>query len=226
MKLLVSIILLTSPLADIAQSQNPAMAPGAVVSSTDVLAKLLQWLPGDYTNTATLGLPSINDAQAVTDKDLLTTYIRQVELPRFGEAVLFLEEYRGAQANKLERVRLYVFEHELNSGQVTLRLRNPKEPEALKGARNNVHRLQALTLADVTVDRSACTLTFNALPNGTIVGRMQTRACDVPANWVDYELHVGPDGHWVCYSRRTDLNDTISWQSIPSLPCVLMSRVN
>jgi len=197
-------------------------------NADQVLKHLLSWLPGDYTNNAMLQLPVSHTAPSsalAADNDLLTTHFRRVALPQFGDHVLFLEEYRGAEAIELERVRLYVFKVNDNES-VELRLLNPKDSDVLKGAHNDLDSLTALTLADITIDRSVCTLSFSALPTGTIVGRMTSGACDVGDTWVDYELHVGPEGHWVCYSRRSKLDDAITWQLIPPLPCVLMSRID
>jgi hypothetical protein len=213
---------------DQTSNQTVQKAPGN--SSSDlVLTNLLGWLPGDYTNTAVLQLASTHTAPSTAlaaDNDLLTTHFRRVDLPQFGDHVLFLEEYRGVEAIELERVRLYVFKVNHDSDSVELRLLNPKDSDALKGAHNDLDSLTGLTLADITIDRSVCTLSFSALPTGIIVGRMTSGACDVGNTWVDYELHVGLDGHWVCYNRRSKLNDAITWQLIPPLPCVLMSRIN
>ena len=205
-----------------ASLEPAAEAPAASV----ILSNLLQWLPGNYTNAAALELPSMHNDGAPIDNDRLTTYIRSIDLPRFGENVLFLEEYRGAQARQLERIRLYVFEPDHAASVVGLRLLNPKDPEKLQGTHQDLSRLQALTLDDVTVDRSACTLAFTTMPSGIIVGRMSSGQCDRDSNWVDYELHVGPNAHWVCYTRRSILNDTITWQLVPPLPCVLMNRTD
>lgn len=206
----------------VAHADDGGAAPADAPQPPALLSTLLQWLPGDYTNAAALRLPRIHGEAG--DSDRLTTYIRRVELPMFGTDVLFLEEYRGAEESAQERVRLYVFETSTDA--VRLRLLNPKDPEALRGARHDLRRVRALTPADVTVDRTVCTLAFARLTSGVIVGRMKSHACDVKASWVDYELHVGPNGHWVCYSRRAKHDDAVAWQLIPPLPCVLMSRVD
>jgi hypothetical protein len=206
----------TLVIADTPANEQQALAK-------QVLANLMSWLPGDFNNAALLQLPSTQqsgESSGTADK-LLTTHIRRVTLPAFGDNVLFLEEYRGA--DHLERIRLYVFEPNDN-GSVRLRLLNPKDPQALQGARNTPDRLRALTPADVTTDRRACELNFSQHPDGIIIGRMTSGSCDLATDWVDYELHVGPQGHWVCYSRRTQQADTVAWQLVPQFPCVLMNR--
>lgn len=208
----------TLAIADTAPSGTAQQA-----NAKHVLANLMRWLPGDFDNAAMLQLPPTQEPgepAATTDK-LLTTYIRQVTLPAFGAHVLFLEEYRGT--DHLERIRLYVFETN-NNGSVRLRLLNPKNPQALQGARSNPNQLLELTPADVTADRPACELNFAQGSDGIIVGRMASGSCDRSTTWVDYELHVGPQGHWVCFSRRTQQADTVAWQLIPQFPCVLMNR--
>jgi hypothetical protein len=189
------------------------------VSSEVVMGRLMAWLPGDYRNEAPIGAERSDDAAAH-----LQTHIRAVDLPQLGQSVLYVEEYRGRAAPRLERVRFYVFESARDGTAVKMLVLNPKRPERFSGARHDLSRLQALTSDDLTVDRPGCALQFSVFASGAIAGRMQHRACDFAGQWVDYELQVSAQNHWVCYSRRSLVDDRLMWQFVPSQPCVLMTR--
>jgi hypothetical protein len=197
-----------------------AASSGGAVSQQAMLEQLAKYLPGDYSNDALTRLLN----RAGDDQDVLRTHIRPVSLPQFGERVFFVEEYRGRRSTRLERIRLYVLKADADGEGVNMLVLNPKAPEALAGAKDDLSRLNAMTWGDLTQDRPACALRFAAAPTGALVGRMNHRACDFREQWVDYELHVSASQHWVCYSRRSLQDDRVIWQAVVSQPCVLMSR--
>ena len=205
-----------------AEKSAPTQAAAALID------RLLNWLPGDYSNRAFLlanHRPDKPAAEAGTaDSDMLTTYIRPARNPVLGRNLLFLEEYRGADVQTLERVRLYKLEVSDDGRGVEMLVLNPKDPVALRGARDDPARVEALSAAALRPDNPGCILHFHAGPEASIVGRMAYRGCRLAEQWVDYEIHVASDGHWVCYSRRQLASDAISWQLVPGFPCIFMAR--
>ncbi|MFT7287280.1 MAG: hypothetical protein ACI87W_001393 [Halieaceae bacterium] len=208
-----------------------ATAYGKTVAPTDsalMLSQLMQWLPGDYGNQAFL-LAGRSAAQAadqlIDESQKLTTYIRKVELPLLGEHVLYVEEYRGEGDENLERVRLYSLNLNEQSGSVQMLVTNPNDPQALIGARNNLSRVQTLESDDLTIDNEGCRLSFQARAGEHIVGQMRHQGCRFQSQWVDYEMQVAEGGHWVCYSRRQQSDDAITWQLVNNYPCIHMGRL-
>jgi hypothetical protein len=193
-----------------------------------ILSQLMLWLPGDYGNQAFLlaGPSAAASAdQVIVESQKLTTYIRRVELPLLGEHVLYVEEYRGEGDQNLERVRLYALSLNEQSGTVQMLVTNPNDPQALMGARNNLSRVRALGRDDLTIDNEGCRLSFQARASDHIVGQMRHQGCQFRSQWVDYEMQVAKSGHWVCYSRRRQSDDAITWQLVNNYPCIHMGRL-
>lgn len=188
----------------------------------------MQWLPGDYGNQGSLlagQSAATSDDLIIDESQNLTTYIRRVELPLLGEHVLYVEEYRGEGEQTLERVRLYALSLNEHSGSVQMLVTNPNDPKALMGAHNDLSRVRALGRDDLTIDNEGCRLSFQALAGDYIVGQMRHQGCRFQSQWVDYEMQVAKSGHWVCYSRRRQSDDAITWQLVKNYPCIHMGRL-
>jgi hypothetical protein len=195
------------------------------VADTPLLERIMTWLPGDYADAGSL-FPDHDGKVTAPDDDLntLTTYIRPVSMPDLGAHVLFLEEYRGTAMPALERVRLYRLEPGADAGVVEMLVINPKNPEALRGARDNLPMVESLTADELNPDSPGCRLTFREGLSGYVQGRMDYQGCRFRQQWVDYEIHLGSSDHWVCYSRRLQATDAVVWQLVPGHPCVRMVR--
>lgn len=143
-------------------------APVRADTAADIAA-LTAMLPGVYDNPA----------QVAADPKMprLTTYIRKVNAPQFGEHVLYVEEIRNGDANNIARIRLYRFTAEDNAGTIRMHLINPADVDKLKGAHKDLKRVEALTAADVRSDRSLCDVLLKRSGNG-FAGAMKPKSCD------------------------------------------------
>lgn len=196
------------------------------VAEATLLERIMTWLPGDYSNAGTMPPGHRGGDAAAVDKDMntLTTYIRPVTMPDLGAHVLFLEEYRGTAAPVLERVRLYRLAPGADAGVVEMLVINPKSPEDLRGARNDLPRVESLTAEELNPDSPGCRLTFREGLAGYVQGKMDYQGCRFRQQWVDYEIHLGSSDHWICYSRRQQATDAVVWQLVPGHPCIHMLR--
>jgi hypothetical protein len=174
------------------------------------LAELLRWLPGTYDNAAQVARQGGGGPFYP-----VRTIVRPVTMPGIAAHVLYLEEYRDNDPAKLTRVRLYTFAIDAAAGAIRLHLVNPLRPEALIGAHADLARVEALTLADMRVDRPVCDVLIRK--DGAVYrGTMTPRTCNRPdGTWVDYTLIVGPDRHWVRNRARSASDDAVAWEFVP-----------
>jgi len=143
-------------------------APARADTAADISA-LVAMMPGVYDNPAQVA--------AAPKMPRLTTYIRKVDAPQFGEHVLYVEEIRNSDANNIARIRLYRFTAEGTDGTIRMHLINPTEIEKLKGAHKDIKRVEAMTAADVRQDRPACDVFLKRSGNG-FTGAMKPKSCD------------------------------------------------
>ncbi|MSO99042.1 MAG: hypothetical protein EXR11_12630 [Rhodospirillaceae bacterium] len=174
------------------------------------LAQLMQMLPGEYDNAV-----QIKRQNGEKPFFPVHTIIKPVAMPEVGEHVLYLEEYRDNDPAKLIRIRLYKFNVEENAKAIRLHLVNPLKPEALIGAHKDIAKIEALTLADMRVDRDVCDV-FIRKNGAEFRGAMKENACNRPDQTVvDYTLIVGPNKHWVRNRARSMDTGAVAWEFVP-----------
>lgn len=160
------------------------LTTSASSATVDDIAALVALLTGTYDNAA----------QVAADPKMprLTTYIRVVDAPVFGDRILYLEEIRDGDPNKIARIRLFKFTAEDETGTIRLHLINPKDAEKLKGAHNDLTRVRSLTLDDMRADRGLCDVYIRRVGKG-FEGKMKPKSCDRKDDagnpvFVDYDL--------------------------------------
>lgn len=178
------------------------------MSNTLIAALLAVW-PGTYDNAAQV---AANPAMP-----RLTTYIRAVEAPAFGDDLLYLEEIRDGDPSKIARIRLMRFTDE--GGSIRLHMINPLAPEKLLGAHADLARVQALTPADIRADRGLCDV-YISKDSDEFVGKMKPKSCDRKDNsgkpvFVDYDLIA--DGTTMKVRNRWLSADdgSVAWEQTP-----------
>lgn len=207
--------LVTGPV--IAQPINiPQVTMGNELPADQILKRLETWLPGVYTNAQQV-TGHDNDAGAFA----LTTIIKPLINPAFGDNLYYLEEFRDNDPQAVTRIRIYQFKEV--DGLVQLRLLNPTDAAALQGDHATLAKAAQLTDADISPDRDACLLYLSSY-NTDLVARMTSRACDVQNTWIDYELIIDETGTWTCFARRSKNDDRLVWLQMPSFPCVRQTR--
>ncbi|MFL2770124.1 MAG: CpcT/CpeT family chromophore lyase [Rhodospirillaceae bacterium] len=174
-------------------------------------------LPGTYTNSVQL---ASSDSQA--EAYALTTIIKRLNNPALGTTLYYLEEFRDDNPSAVTRIRIYSFTTEETG--LRLRLINPTDIKALRGAHADLLQVESLTMADVHLDRDVCMLDINRFDHA-IIARMRYHACDRRETWLEYELIIDEIGLWTCSARRSQFDDSlISWQ-MPAFPCIRQQRL-
>lgn len=187
-----------------------------ILPADQILKRLETWLPGTYTNAK-----QVKGHEDDEGAFALTTIIKPLTNPAFGDNLYYLEEFRDNNPTAIIRIRIYAFT--VVDDQVQLRLLNPTDTEGLQGDHLTLAKAARLTHADISPDRDACLLYLSTY-NDNLVARMTSRSCDLPDTWVDYELIIDETGTWTCFARRQKSDDRLAWLQMPSFPCVRQTR--
>ena len=160
------------------------MTAPARAATVDDIAAVAALMLGTYDNAAQVA--------ANPKMPRLTTYIRAVDAPAFGDRILYLEEIRDGDPNKIARIRLFKFTTENDTGMIRLHLINPKDAEKLKGAHADLTRVRSLTPDDMRADRGLCDVYIRRVGN-SFEGKMSPKSCDRKDDagnpvFVDYDL--------------------------------------
>ena len=185
-------------------------APARADTSADIAA-LMAMLPGTYDNPA----------QVAADPKMprLTTYIRAIKAPAFGDNILYLEEIKNGDPAEIARIRLFQFTKEDEQGAIRLHLINPIDAAKLKGAHADLARAAALTPADVRPDRGLCDV-FIRRVGDRFEGAMKPKSCDRKddqgrAVFVAYDLVTDGKTMKVRNRWRAAADDAVVWEQTP-----------
>lgn len=167
---IISAVLLTCSLS---------MSLNISANNEEVLKKdmnlLLDWFPGRYDNSLEvfwqddLGIPK--DEQNYQRHSIF----REVDLPAFGERVLYAEQSRDGDLDNLYRQRIYVFTTDVEENAIRLRVHIPKNTEKLRGAYRDTSLLDDLKPGD-TITWDGCDLFWKRQSN-QFVGRLKKGSC-------------------------------------------------
>ncbi|MEM7704342.1 MAG: chromophore lyase CpcT/CpeT [Pseudomonadota bacterium] len=177
--------------------ENPARAQGGDVAST-----VLEWWPGDYNNDNQIGrLVAAGkpvwraDGSGKPGHIEVTSHYRHVDLPAFGDAVLYVEETKHGDPNAMFRQRIYTLGADPATDQVTVKLWYFKDKERYVGAWKDLSLLSDLLPEDMSPLPDNCDLTIR--PQGEKLHMtMPPKACVFGERYFDYQVLLGPDTFW------------------------------
>ena len=197
-------------------SQFSIAAPTAGFSRADLDAQLrvfLEWHQGTYDNYAQLVRQSGGPlAKPVIDPvyRLRTIYL-PIEMPEFGEHVLYVEEYKNNDVNDNARVRLYVLTIDEKEQAIKIKIWMPLDPKPLVGSFKDLSRAKQLKKTDMRPFRDVCDVWMRWTGSG-FEGGMKDRSCDREDWWYDYDVAVGPEHQWQRdRGRKLSNSNEIAW---------------
>ena len=161
---------------------------------------LLKWFAGRYDNSLQVFWQSELGIPEEEHNYQRHSIFREVELPAFGERVLYAEQSRDGDLDNIYRQRLYVFTTDLEEKAIRLRVHVPKETESLKGAYRDPGLLAHLKPED-TITWDGCDLFWKREPN-QFIGRLKEGVCRFTSKrfgqeiLLDEYLILSPEALW------------------------------
>ncbi len=105
---------------------------------------LLEWFPGRFDNSLQVFWEPQLEVPEEDRHYRRHSIFRRVDLPKFGDHVLYAEQYRDGDPDAIYRQRLYVFSVDETEGAIRLQIHIPKNPDRLKGAYRDPDLLKRL----------------------------------------------------------------------------------
>ena len=153
--------------------------PAAFADEAAVLDKdfriLMEWFPGVYDNQEQVYFENEQDVAEGLRHERIHHVFKRVDLPEFGDNVLYVQQHLNDDPEQIYRQRIYVFTPDYETNAIRLTIHTPKDTEALIDAHLDTSKLDGLTLDD-TIIRPGCEVYWKRQAN-QFVGDMQENAC-------------------------------------------------
>lgn len=166
------------------------------------LAQIMEWWPGDYNNDAQLEQLAAQGKPIWRKDDTgkpghieVTSHYRAVDLPAFGENVLYVEETKHGEPGNIFRQRIYVLSVDEELDKVRVALWTFSDKEKYVGAYQDLSKLDGLTPDAMSTFGAPCDLITN--PEGRKYHiAMNAKDCQFGENYFSYQVLLGPDSFW------------------------------
>ena len=136
---------------------------------------LMTWFPGVYDNQEQVYFEEEQNVAEELRHERIHHVFKQVDLPAFGENVLYVQQHLNDDPTQVYRQRLYVFSPDYEENAIRLRIHTPKDAEALVDAHKDPSKLDGLT-PDATLVREGCDVFWRRQSN-QFIGYMREGAC-------------------------------------------------
>lgn len=175
-------------------------------NSDGALTNIMNWWNGDYNNDAQLkqlmdqGRPiwrapenEDDEAQRFGGHIEVTSHYRKVDLPEFGENVLYVEETKHGDPNNMFRQRIYTLWEDEETGNVKLKLWYFKDREKYVGAWKDLDMIKDLKTDEFSPLPDNCDMTSHRHDDGKYHLTMPPKACVFGEQYFDYQVIIGPE---------------------------------
>ncbi len=184
------------------ETSSASAAATAEMTQAQHLAKIMEWWPGDYNNDRQLvqleaeGKPiwRVDDTGKGGHIEV-TSHYRVVDMPEFGENVLYVEETKHGDPTNIFRQRIYELYVDDETDQVRVTLWTFKDKEKYVGAWRDLSRLNGLTKEEMSSFGRNCDLVM-AQQDGKYHLAMNGKDCAFGENYFSYQVLLGPDSFW------------------------------
>ncbi|MEM9705282.1 MAG: chromophore lyase CpcT/CpeT [Pseudomonadota bacterium] len=155
------------------------------------LGLFLEWFEGRYDNALQVFWEPDLEVPEDQRHERIHSIFRRVELPAFGDAVFYVEQYLDGDPTKIYRQRIYVFTTDVNENAIRLAIHTPKKPERLVGGYRDASKFTRLRPRDATT-REGCDVFWRRQAN-QFIGYMKEGACRVPSERLGQEIIISDD---------------------------------
>ncbi|MEM9532484.1 MAG: chromophore lyase CpcT/CpeT [Pseudomonadota bacterium] len=198
MKALRSVALILALIATACTGTSRKQAEGGA----EMLDQVMAWWPGDYHNDRQLdqlraaGKPIWKaDGSGKPGHIAVTSHYRRVNLPEFGDQVLYVEETKHGDPSAIFRQRIYTLTRDVDSDVVTVKLWYFKDKTRYLGAWRDAGILAELTPDQMSPLPENCDLTIRR-QEARYHMSMPPKQCVFGERYFDYQVLLGPDSFW------------------------------
>ena len=195
------VLLATGACAPITASGTPPAASPETALRRD-LERIMRWWPGDYNNDRQLARLAAEGKPIWRADDSgkgghieVTSHYRAVDLPAFGENVIYVEETKHGDPDAIFRQRIYSLTIDEAADTLRVSMWNFKDKEKHVGAWRDLSRLSGLTPAEMTNFGENCDLVMTRKSDEYHLA-MQDRQCAFGENYFSYQVLLGEDSFW------------------------------
>jgi len=190
-------------LATACQSETSTeVEPDLSISSADVQT-IMTWWNGDYNNDAQITELKA-DGRPIWQKDVegqtlgghlpITSHYRPVDMPAFGDNVLYVEEKTFGEDGNPYRQRLYTINHDGSSNVLSVKLWSFKDKETYLEAWQDLTRISGVTPEDMSPLPDQCDLHVSKTKDARYEMKMPN--CVFGTTLFDYQVSLGADTFW------------------------------
>jgi len=164
---------------------------------------VVDWWQGDYNNDAQIASLQA-DGAPIWRKDVkeetfgghlpVTSYYRKVDMPAFGEHVIYLEEFTFKE-NKY-RQRIYTVIYDKDADTVRVKLWYFKDKTTHAGAWDDLSIIKDLKPEDMSPLPDNCDLYVTQGEGGRLDMKMPKDQCKFGESIFDYQVSLGKDDFW------------------------------
>ncbi len=149
------------------------------VARPDPLARdflrFLDWFPGRYDNALQVQQERADGVDSAYRNYRRHSIFRRVDLPAFGPAVFYAQQFRDGDPEKIYRQRIYVMSLDRERQAIRLRVHLPNDTDSIVDAYREPAKLADLTPAQ-TIVWSGCDVFWQA-QSDRFVGKLDPGAC-------------------------------------------------
>ncbi|MEM7502518.1 MAG: chromophore lyase CpcT/CpeT [Pseudomonadota bacterium] len=177
-------------------------SPNASSSLSEDLDLIMSWWAGDYDNSAQIAELRRKGAAVWAADDSgegghieVTSHYRPVQLPAFGENVIYVEETKHGDPSAMFRQRIYTLSVDNSLGAIRVKLWNFKDKEKYVGAFQNLDSIAGLTPDEMSPLPDNCDLIVERQDDKFHMP-MRDRLCAFGDRYFNYQVLLGENSFW------------------------------
>lgn len=195
---------------------------------------VMAWWNGDYNNDAQInalredGAPIWRQGQYEEGQSFgghlpVNSYYRPVEMPAFGDRVIYLEEYTFT--DNPYRQRIYTVHQDAEKDEARVKLWYFKDRESYLGAWQDLSKITELTPEDMSPLPDNCDLYVKEMDDGRLHMKMPKDQCKFGDSIFDYQVILSSDDFWY-RDRIVDANTMLVKMTAGSFGYHKLDKVN
>lgn len=165
---------------------------------------IMEWWDGFYNNNSQI-LAFKEDGVPIWQKDVegqklagylpVTSFYKSVDMPEFGENVIYVEERTFGKDGNPYRQRIYTVEYRTDKKTIAVKLWYFKDREKYIGAWNDISKISGLKPEDMSPLPDNCDLYISKI-QGRYDMKMPKNECIFGDKLFDYQVSLGSDSFW------------------------------